>query len=96
MKFTKMHGCGNDFVVIDGPAELRGERVREMCDRRRGIGADGILVIGVPQGRCWPVMIHNADGSLGESCGTAAAASRATSSTVTAAKRSTSHFRAGP
>ena len=67
-----MHGCGNDFVVIDGPVELRGERVREMCDRRRGIGADGILVIGAPQGRCWPVVIHTADGSLGESCGNGA------------------------
>jgi diaminopimelate epimerase len=59
VKFTKMHGCGteNDFVVIDGPAELSPDRVREICDRRRGIGADGILVIGAAQGRCWPVMI---------------------------------------
>jgi diaminopimelate epimerase len=72
VKFTKMHGCGNDFVVVDGPAELSAERVREICDRRRGIGADGILVIGAPDGRCWPVTIHNADGSLGESCGNGA------------------------
>ena len=72
MKFTKMHGCGNDFVVIDGPAELSAQRVRDLCDRRRGIGADGILVIGAAEGRCWPVMIHNADGSLGESCGNGA------------------------
>ena len=67
-----MHGCGNDFVVVDGPAELSADRVREICDRRRGIGADGILVIGTARGRCWPVMIHNADGSLGESCGNGA------------------------
>ncbi|HEY8824533.1 MAG TPA: diaminopimelate epimerase [Candidatus Limnocylindria bacterium] len=72
MKFTKMHGCGNDFVVLDGPFDLTADRVREVCDRRRGIGADGILVIGAPQGRSWPVMIHNADGSLGESCGNGA------------------------
>ena len=72
MKFTKMQGCGNDFVVVDGPAELSADRVRDICDRRRGIGADGILVIGAAQGRCWPVMIHNADGSLGESCGNGA------------------------
>jgi len=72
VKFTKMHGCGNDFVVVDGPAELSADRVREICDRRRGIGADGILVIGAAQGRCWPVTIHNADGSLGESCGNGA------------------------
>jgi diaminopimelate epimerase len=67
-----MHGCGNDFVVIDGPAKLSADRVRAMCDRRHGIGADGILVIGAPEGRCWPVTIHNADGSLGESCGNGA------------------------
>jgi diaminopimelate epimerase len=67
-----MHGCGNDFVVIEGPAELTAARARELCDRRRGIGADGVLVIGAARGRCWPVTIHNADGSLGESCGNGA------------------------
>jgi diaminopimelate epimerase len=72
VKFTKMHGCGNDFVVVEGPAEIAADRVRELCDRRRGIGADGVLVIGQAQGRCWPVTIHNADGSLGESCGNGA------------------------
>jgi diaminopimelate epimerase len=72
VKFTKMHGCGNDFAVVEGPAELSGERVRELCDRRRGIGADGILIVGAPRGRCWPVTIHNADGSLGEACGNGA------------------------
>jgi diaminopimelate epimerase len=67
-----MHGCGNDFIVVEGPADLTAERVREFCDRRRGIGADGVLVIGAAQGRCWPVTIHNADGSLGDSCGNGA------------------------
>lgn len=72
MKFTKMQGCGNDFVIIDGPVDLTPARVRELCDRRRGIGADGILVIGPGRARCWPVMIHNADGSRGDSCGNGA------------------------
>jgi diaminopimelate epimerase len=72
VKFTKMHGCGNDFVVIDGPVELSADRVREICDRRLGIEADGILIVGAAQGRCWPVMIHNADGLVGESCGNGA------------------------
>jgi diaminopimelate epimerase len=67
-----MHGCGNDFVVVGQPAELTAAQVRELCDRRRGIGADGVLVIGAAQGRCWPVTIHNADGSQGESCGNGA------------------------
>jgi diaminopimelate epimerase len=67
-----MHGCGNDFLVLDGPAQLGADRVRSLCDRRRGIGADGILVIGEPDGQYWPVTLHNADGSLGESCGNGA------------------------
>lgn len=67
-----MQGCGNDFIVVDGEIDVAPDRVRELCDRRRGIGADGILVIGPAQGRCWPVAIHNADGSLGDSCGNGA------------------------
>jgi diaminopimelate epimerase len=67
-----MHGCGNDFVLVDGPVDLSPDRAREICDRRHGIGADGVLVIGAAQGRCWPVVIHNADGSLGDSCGNGA------------------------
>ena len=72
MKFTKMQGCGNDFIVVEGKVDLTPDRVRELCDRRRGIGADGVLVIGAARDRCWPVTIHNADGSLGESCGNGA------------------------
>jgi len=72
LKFTKMHGCGNDFLVVDGPVTLDADRVREICDRRRGVGADGVLVVGAPDGRRWPVTLHNADGSFGESCGNGA------------------------
>jgi len=69
MKFTKMHGCGNDFIVVDGPFAPDAARTRALCDRRTGIGADGILVIGTPSGRRWPLVIHNADGSLADACG---------------------------
>ncbi len=69
MKFTKMHGCGNDFIVVDGPEAITPERTRALCDRRTGIGADGILVIGAPSGRRWPLVIHNADGSIADACG---------------------------
>jgi diaminopimelate epimerase len=67
-----MHGCGNDFIVVDGPFDLDAARVRALCDRRRGIGADGVLVIDAPREGVWPVAIHNADGSVGESCGNGA------------------------
>lgn len=69
MKFTKMHGCGNDFIVVDEPVTIDAVRARALCDRRTGIGADGILVIGTPTGRSWPLVIHNADGSVADACG---------------------------
>jgi len=64
-----MHGCGNDFLVVDGPLELDAARVRALCDRRTGVGADGILVIGGSVERRWSVVIHNADGSIADACG---------------------------
>ncbi len=78
MKFTKMHGCGNDFIVIDradgpsGAVTITPDVARVLCDRRTGIGADGILVIGAAGGdggRRWPIEIHNADGSVADACG---------------------------
>jgi diaminopimelate epimerase len=69
VKFTKMHGCGNDFIVIDEAVRIDPARARELCDRRRGIGADGILVIGRLEARRWKLVIHNADGSIADACG---------------------------
>ena len=67
-----MHGCGNDFLVIHGPASFDPSGVRALCDRRTGVGADGVLVIGSPIGRRWPLVIHNADGSIADACGNGA------------------------
>jgi diaminopimelate epimerase len=71
MRFEKWEGLGNDFIVIGRPdgETLDEARVRALCDRRRGIGADGVLMIeGAEQGR--PRMIvYNADGSRPEMCG---------------------------
>jgi len=69
LKFTKTHGCGNDFIVVDEDVRIDAARARALCDRRTGIGADGILVIGAPAGRRWPLVIHNADGSIADACG---------------------------
>ncbi len=65
--FTKMQGLGNDFVVIDGPMTLSPARINEICDRRRGVGADGILV--VTKGDPVRMEYWNADGSAAEMCG---------------------------
>jgi diaminopimelate epimerase len=66
-QFTKMQGLGNDFVVLDGPLQLSSEEVVEMCDRRFGIGADGVLV--VTNGDPISMDYWNADGSRAEMCG---------------------------
>ncbi|WP_048862546.1 diaminopimelate epimerase, partial [Acidisphaera rubrifaciens] len=72
--FTKMHGCGNDFVVIDARADasavapaLGPEAVRALADRRRGIGFDQLIeVLPGPAMRIW-----NPDGSRSATCGNA-------------------------
>lgn len=68
--FVKMHGLSNDFVVVDGPIDLEPAEVRAMCDRRTGIGADGLLAVGPGTGGGAVHMQYwNADGSTAEMCG---------------------------
>lgn len=72
MKFTKMHGLGNDFIVIDN---LSGEYfdfpqiARKVCRRRFHVGADGILVIQGSEIADLRMKIYNSDGSEAEMCG---------------------------
>jgi diaminopimelate epimerase len=68
MRFTKMHGLGNDFVVVDGETGLDPKRIRSLCDRRFGVGADGVLRVG-EQGGAVTMEYWNADGSPAEMCG---------------------------
>ncbi|MEA5097151.1 MAG: diaminopimelate epimerase, partial [Burkholderiaceae bacterium] len=79
LKFTKMHGAGNDFVVIDAinqPIELTPEQSRFLADRRFGVGADQILVVEKPvaPGVDFRYRIFNADGGEVEQCGNGARA----------------------
>lgn len=67
IQFTKMQGLGNDFVVVDGPMQLSADDVAELCDRRFGVGADGVLV--VTHGDPIRMEYWNADGSAAEMCG---------------------------
>lgn len=74
LRFTKMHGLGNDFVVLDARAEslnLSAERVRAMADRRTGIGFDQMLVIeNASDPACnFAYSIRNADGTSAQQCG---------------------------
>lgn len=67
LPFEKYEGLGNDFVLITDGA-MTPERAQRICDRHRGVGADGVLVIGERDGA--PSMrVFNADGSVPEMCG---------------------------
>jgi diaminopimelate epimerase len=72
LRFAKYHGLGNDFVLVEGPLSSP-ERARRICDRRRGIGADGLVTILPPrtQGAAAAMHIMNSDGSVAEMCGNA-------------------------
>jgi len=74
--FYKMTGSGNDFVMLDGrettPAEWSAERIRAICDRRDGVGADGLVIL-TPEGAGTVRMTFwNCDGSPANMCGNAA------------------------
>ncbi len=76
LKFTKMHGLGNDFVVIDAVNQsvfLTPERLRLLADRHFGIGCDQILLVEKAEGDAdFRYRIFNADGSEVEQCGNGA------------------------
>ena len=71
--FAKYEGLGNDFIVVEAerPAEVSAELARELCDRRFGIGGDGVLVLLPPSspGAHGRMRVLNADGSVPEMCG---------------------------
>jgi diaminopimelate epimerase len=84
IRFVKGHGTENDFVLLpdaDGELDLTGDLVRRLCDRRAGVGGDGVLRVvrsdaddearGLPgaAGARWFMDYRNADGSTAEMCG---------------------------
>ncbi|MCL1798472.1 MAG: diaminopimelate epimerase [Eggerthellaceae bacterium] len=74
LDFAKIHGCGNDFILIDDfseEVELAPRDVAALCDRRLGVGADGIILIRPAKAQGSTAFMHyiNSDGSLAEMCG---------------------------
>ena len=74
MKFTKMQGCGNDYVYINGftehiPQEKKPEIVRAISDRHFGIGSDGAIFINPAKEADFEMEMYNADGTRSEMCG---------------------------
>jgi diaminopimelate epimerase len=76
LSFTKMNGAGNDFVLIDNrdaSLALASTSIIRLCDRHRGVGADGVLVVEPPKnGADFRMRYYNADGGEAEMCGNGA------------------------
>lgn len=74
MKFTKMHGCGNDYVYVNGavervPQEKKPGLVRRLSDRHTGVGGDGVIFINPSDVADFEMEMYNADGTRAEMCG---------------------------
>ena len=68
-RFAKYHGLGNDFILVEGPL-MDAARAAQLCDRRRGIGADGVLtILPARDGGAAFMHIFNSDGSVAKMCG---------------------------
>src|SRR5438477_12769708 len=76
LRFTKMNGAGNDFVMIDnrtGAVRLSPKQIAKICDRHRGVGADGILLIEPATNSAdFRMRYYNSDGGEAEMCGNGA------------------------
>jgi diaminopimelate epimerase len=69
IKFYKMQGCGNDFVIINQAVELTIEQIKLICDRNYGIGCDQLIVLTELADNTLQVKIYNKDGTIAYSCG---------------------------
>jgi len=74
LKFTKMHGNGNDFIVVNEydcpvPDAKKAAFARKYCPRRTGIGADGVIFFAKPMHAPLNMRIFNGDGSEAQMCG---------------------------
>lgn len=76
LQFVKMNGAGNDFVMLDNrdlSLALTGDQIARLCDRHRGVGADGLLLVEpATEGGDFKMRYYNADGGEAEMCGNGA------------------------
>ncbi len=72
MHFYKFHGNGNDFIVLDnrnGKVELSNDQIQTMCNRRFGVGADGLMFINNSKVSDFEMKYYNSDGNISSMCG---------------------------
>ena len=77
MRFYKLSGAGNDFIILDGiretlPEEHFPDMARTLCQRRMSLGADGLMVVQPSDKADFRMAFYNSDGSVGEMCGNGA------------------------
>lgn len=73
LNFSKYQGAGNDFILIDNRFnngdQYHNEVIQQLCDRRFGIGADGLMILQSKEGYDFEMVYYNADGKQGSMCG---------------------------
>jgi diaminopimelate epimerase len=73
IRFSKYHGTGNDFIILDNRKGdydlLSNAQIASMCNRHFGIGADGLMLLGAPEGVDFSMRYYNADGNESSMCG---------------------------
>ena len=72
LKFDKYQGAGNDFIIInnlDGKNNLSGKQIEQLCDRRFGIGADGLILVEKSNEADFAMKFYNSDGKTASMCG---------------------------
>jgi len=75
LAFVKMHGAGNDFIMLDGrhlEAPPSGPAIASLCHRHKGVGADGLILLAPADGYHFRMIYWNADGGEAEMCGNGA------------------------
>lgn len=94
MKFVKMHGAGNDFVMLDkrGAFDLDAEAVRRIANRPSGVGCEGVIAVVDSPGYDFGMRFFNPDGSEAELCGNGARCVAAYARRIGAAKADTMRF----
>ena len=72
LNFYKYQGTGNDFIILDNRQQnisLTNKNVKRLCDRRFGIGADGLMLLNVKEGYDFEMVYYNSDGNQSSMCG---------------------------
>ena len=76
VSFSKYHGNGNDFIIVDGInnnlTDINQDKIQTLCDRRTGIGADGFIIIKSNLDSDYEMVYYNCDGKIGSFCGNGA------------------------